>query len=1371
MKQKIIVTALPNGIAERGGNWKISAAIGLQVEDVDDILQNVPDMLKWAELIKGAKFIVQLNGNSVEAKVTSKPVDIELWKNLFTPTVKVKSFKQEDLSNIPIASYPVKHVLAFIKFVTEATGKNHSNDLPPATYFTENPIMQMISDYTVGDFKRKVRQSSKLDDFINTKRTGRVIKEMLNKTKAIPFEVQANPERDFAQVKNFHGLYDKRQVNTYTAIPPPNFEFHQVLAALSTYPQLLRRLGLIIDLEFPAPGPAVKLIGVPSVRVIPTSINFQTPTQFVCAATACQKTTSGFYAKALDGSSIDKGHLKINSEGFTVFQVDTDGAALKMCQQMDGLLLKKAKHIFYAVEGGMPDASFIPAFNNEATRKEGTPSNRTAGIAVAKDGRAAAINASFKRMNDWKTKLMTGAGAPQGASGNNATWILTTDLLFADDVNLGFRMDIMPEGSKWFSLHKRNNKFSYIKSGSTIDIPGVEMDEGFIQTAASEEQTDTGTQLKIGEALARWEGWSLSVPRPGSSLNDPMIDGDNDVYDKSIAGNTEKEEAKYRAPGNADFKLNVRPMIEKGSLPMLRFGKKYSIRIRTVDMAGNSVDLETKPEDAAAAIVSNIRYMRYEPVEVPALVLGTPVKDGESAEVIVIRSNEGSTVAQYESNNIDSKHSSAFNELAIRHLKPPRSSVEVATLHSILDKGMGVANALAAKGIYNDIVPNKDPFITEASATHVMKVTDGTQKTINIEYLTDPMAAGVTFFLSANDPNPKPVDLEVLTRRVSFYTDPEITSDAQADALVINYDTWMNKILSFRVVLRETFGAETPGVKWDSAERRLVVTLPKGVIFRMNYATFWRPSDIVKYSGTLDMMGMNNLTGAVGQRIARGQHWMFSPFRELSFVHAVQQPISKVGAQNYPEIPELIIDRDYGETFADIHIKLMAHGPSTGKLDLEGEWTEWVDDVTHTEPGPNLLNDDVKRIPTKSTVYHFTTPYLVFEYAFGERIVKGNPFGPLQHKFNDTKHRRITYKTIATTRYREYFFQLVADKGAAFALTRQHIFPTTVFIPSSARPVAPQVEYVIPTFEWERNVNGLTTITARVSGLRVYLKRPWYSSGEGEQLAVILYLNISDNFNSGNLPVTTWGTDPTKMSGSLPNGIRPDAAKFLKVSPDNVAAVVSAVENAEKKVTVVAYDVKYDKERQLYYADIMMDIKSAYYPFVRLALARYQKYSVKKSNTDCCLSAIVQTDYIQIPPPRLTSVKFGGPKNVFTLAISGTIPNIPGAPFYRPKIHFLIEEIDHAATEDTHITIGNKVINEHIEFIQANDISNNLFTFQRQFTLPMEYSTKAYRIKVLEYEMITYDPMKPNPNPGGVNFGSMPMKDRLVFADVYVVNG
>lgn len=1372
MKQKIIVTALPNGLSTRGivNTWRVSAAIGLQVEDANTVLQNVPDMLRWADLVKDAKFIVQLNGVAIEAKVISKPVDTALWKNLFSPTVKVKSFVQEDLSQTPIASYPVKHVLGFIKFVVEATGKNFSTDLPSATDYTENPLMHLISDYrnpqfpTRSDLGHGTIPMSKL---VVRNPIGERVRAILRSNKFIPFNNTANAEQDFAQLKNFHGLYSTIADTPFVQQPPPDFEFHNILSVLSTYPQLLRRLGLVVDLEFKDPVGMITSAN-PNIRIIPSAINFTTPTTYVCPATAYTKTAAGFYARPLAGSTIDKGHLKINADGFTVFQVDTDGTALKLCQQIDALLLKKAKHIFYAVEGKKLTAAEIPFYNNEAPRKEGLPSSRTAGIAVAKDGRAAQVHGNFERMNDWKSKLLIGAGAPAGVTGTNANWILTTEFLFADDVNMGYRMDIQPEGSAWFSLHKRNNKFSYLNtSGTNIDIPGIETDEGFIQTSASEEKTGPGTtQLKIGEAIARWEGWSLSVPRPGSSLNDPTLDT-TEVYDKSIPGNAAKEDAKYKTPGVADFKLNVIPSIEKGSLPMLRFGKRYSIKIRTVDMAGNSVDLDFKPENPDIVIVKKMRYMRYEPADAPFLVLGTEIKDGESSEVLVIRSNEGMTVEQYENANIDNNHTTAFKPQAVRHVKPPRTTVETATIHGILDKGFGPANSAEAAAIYQKITADKDPLITAAAATHTLKVIDGTQKTINVEYLADPMAAGVTFFISANDPNPKLPNPEILTKRVSFYFDTEVKTDAEANTAA-DYTTWMNP-QTFRIILKEG----SPNVEWQSSTRTLMVTLQKGVIFKMNYACFWRPADVVKYSGILDMMGMTNLTGAVGQRIANGQHWMFSPWREITFVHAVQQPISNIGAQPYPFITKLVPYRLPGENFASLNSKFLVHAPSTGKLDLEADWIEWVDDGVSIETVPNTWNDDVSRSPVKSKVVDFPTLYLLFEYVFGDPA-PNNPF-VIQHKFNDTKHRKVNYKTIATTRYRENFFQLIEDRPGTFPLTRESNTIAQVIIPSSARPVAPQIEYVIPTFEWDRVVNNNLTVTGRASGLRIYLKRPWYSSGEGEQLAVVLQkpadTPLLSNPSTGLSHLyTTWGTDPTKLSSALPGVVIPNQDSFVNVKSDNKVSGLSIAEQPGLKLNIVAYDVKYDKERQLYYVDVMMDIKTAYYPFVRLALARYQKHSVKKDGIDYCLSNIVQAEYIQIPAPRGSSLQYGSTRNQITVAISGTIPRMPNAPDYRSKLQFLIEPIEVPASEQTHISISAQPIEDYTYILTAADTNNYLFYHSHVFNLPSHFATRPYRIKVLEYEMIMYDPKKPNPNPGGVHFGGPPMKDRLVFADVYEVN-
>lgn len=1357
MKQKIIITALPNGI-KSGNILKVSAAIGLQVEDADTTLQNVTDMLNWAGLAKNLKFIVQVNGNTAQAKVVSQPVDAELWKNLFYPSVKVKSFVQEDLSGTPLASYPVKHVLSFIKDVVAQTGKSYSNDLPDNNYYNNHQSLTEISDYSVLRYPKKGREKITLSSLLVNKQSGKRFKGILNQNKYVPFSTKPDPMLDFVQLKNFHGLYDSKEVKKFIQVEKPEFEFHNILSVLSGYPQLLRKLGLVFDLEFTFPSAIALMPPQPNIRIIPSGINFSTATTFVCPATAYTKTGNGFYAKPVAGSVIEKGHLKINSDAFTVFEMDTDGGALKICQQMDAMQLKRAKHYYYAANAGIPNEETIAFYNNELPRKEGLPSHRSAGIAVARNGMAENLAKKFQRMNDLKSLLVTGVAAPAGVSGNNASWVLTNEILFADDINLGYRMDVMPEDKpgKWYSLHKRNNKYSYLNlSGTNIDIPGTEPDEGFIQTSASEEKTDSGTQLKIGEVIARWEGWSLSVPRPGSALNDPMLDKE-EVYDKTKPGNASKENAKYQTPGTADFRLNVKSSIEKGSLPMLRFGKNYSIRIRTVDLAGNSVDVSVQPENAGEAVMGNIRYMRYEPTDAPFLVLGSDVKDGESAEVMVIRSNEGATVSEYENANIDSKYNKAYKAESLRHVKPPRTSVEMATTHGMLDKGFGPANSVEAAAIYTKIKNDKDPLVKEEDATSEMKVVDGSLLNIPVEYLSDPMAAGVTFFISANDPNPKIPDPEIFTKRVSFYFDDEV-SDASENNTA-DYNAWMNP-KTFRIMLKEG----SPNVKWESSSRTLLITLQKGVIFKMNYACFWRPADILKLSGVLDMMGMNSLADAVGKRIAKGQHWLFSPWREITFVHAVQQPISKVGMQSFPDITTIVPDREYSSNTAKLNIKFMAHGPSTGQLDTESDWIEWVDDVNKPE---------LEKIPARAKVFHFTTLYAIFEYVFGE-IVKGNPFPAIEHMFNDTKHRMVNYKAIATTRYREYYYQLIADKGTAFQLTRESSTISNVNILSSARPAAPQVEYVIPTFEWHREVKTDFLSSTRVSGLRVYLKRPWYSSGEGEQLAVVLGLNLNDNITSRQVTVTTWGTDPTKISASLPGDTKPDVKSFFNIKEGNIDMILTPAEDPSAKVSIVAYDVKYDLERQLYYADIMMDIKSAYYPFVRFALSRYQRHSLRKNGTDCCLSPIVQADYIQVPAPRYTALKFEGSKTNIMVAITGSLPAFNNQNRnFNTKIEIIVEPIEISPTEGIHVSINAKPIDSYSYVLNENDIKNYLFNLTRQFKLPAEYQGKPYRVRILEYEMIEQDPLKTGLIIDNVttNFYRHSYKDRLVFAEVYEVN-
>jgi hypothetical protein len=92
--------------------------------------------------------------------------------------------------------------------------------------------------------------------------------------------------------------------------------------------------------------------------------------------------------------------------------------------------------------------------------------------------------------------------------------------------------------------------------------------------------------------------------------------------------------------------------------------------------------------------------------------------------------------------------------------------------------------------------------------------------------------------------------------------------------------------------------------------------------------------------------------------------------------------------------------------------------------------------------------------------------------------------------------------------------------------------------------------------------------------------------------------------------------------------------------------------------TVVGHNVAFDTNRQLWYCDILMDPGDAYFPFVRLALVRYQPESV----ADAHLSRVVVADFVQLLPDRSASVTFDPiDQTALDLAITGITYTGPGA--------------------------------------------------------------------------------------------------------------
>ncbi len=143
------------------------------------------------------------------------------------------------------------------------------------------------------------------------------------------------------------------------------------------------------------------------------------------------------------------------------------------------------------------------------------------------------------------------------------------------------------------------------------------------------------------------------------------------------------------------------------------------------------------------------------------------------------------------------------------------------------------------------------------------------------------------------------------------------------------------------------------------------------------------------------------------------------------------------------------------------------------------------------------------------------------------------------------------------------------------------------------------------------------------------MERPWFLTGDDEKLGVVLWPDPAGGFENYQKYVSLMGQDPIHSSNPPLAVLRqehfPNRSAF---SRDNLLLR----ELPGTNVNVAAFDVQYNEERGLWYADLFFDpqMSTSYYPFVRLALARYQPYSVQ----DVELSPVVLADFIQLAPDR-----------------------------------------------------------------------------------------------------------------------------------------
>lgn len=985
------------------------------------------------------------------------------------------------------------------------------------------------------------------------------------------------------------------------ADPAALLEFHELVAALGDHPAVMRRLGLLFDVVIPATA-------LPDTGATIVAFRAHLDAGDVIPRVSAQLDAATFAASPLSARL-----LTLRDEGHGIVEVDVDGALRKL----DAMVAPRGP--------AAPDSPTTAAL----------PATRSAGLSIVITDRGQALLETVVAQHAMETALATG----------------TAPNLSADQLIRGYAIDVH-DGTAWRSLCRRRGAYHFARA-PTLDFAVTDA-EGWVQLGVTAHDGDGGATLRVHESLARWEGWSLVAPRPGNALS-----------------HLGEANAPIERPVNAPVtstQMSVEWAAEPRTLPALRFGRGYRMRARAVDLAGRALGLDEADDSQALPADGTFVYRRAEPVPAPIPVLTAPLSPtanpGESSSRLVLRIDNPSPDRDATAPGVSG---------GPRHLVPPRASVSLAETHGMLDDDAGRPRA----DLYATL-RDRDGAPLGVDPDQPAIVVAGDR--IVVPYLPDPFSRGVA------------------VRNLPGTTDGTICRPEAGGGLLVETVPGADVRPGSVTLIPWTFVGEWPAAvgitidvadgegppAWDPALRRLTVNLPRASITRIALSSYLAPGDVDRMAvwgwlreyldgqplpTDLDTsLGFDELqrelapVGPLAQLAVEGGHWMLSPPRELVLVSAVRQPLGR------PAFGALSAVRDLGSTAVGLAGTATINGSGTSRVELLAEWSEPVDRADGDPPlseadfsgtADALILPEVATKPTPVAVPERGPAKAIWDGAdrlefAAQSFQPGEaPVQPV-HELHDTRHRMISYRARATTRFREYFPpddpSLVAAAGAPGPFARDGD-PVTVDVPSSARPPAPRIAYAVPTFGWDRQTDTDIRVSRRVdAGVRVFLERPWFASGTDERLGVVTLATL-DPDPAISPYVSRIGRDPLVV------GDRADPSLPLMPNAIESAGGLAVGELPNHLVNVDGHAVDYDAERDLWSCDIVFSnvlvaSSAPYRPFVRLALARYQPHSLSGVE----LSPVVLLDWLQLTPDRAVLVTRdpGSPDQVQVMVTGST---------------------------------------------------------------------------------------------------------------------
>ena len=312
-----------------------------------------PDWEDWPQTLASAKFEVSYNGATVAVPATTLAgpnrvdasvgvADSAVWKALFEASTPVKGFKYTDLSPSVLLSYDAVAMAERIEDLYRDLARAAIDRMPRVTELIETErwrgFIGAVEDLDKSsvDTDTGLRDPHKQFDTLRRawpQRIDELTRFQLFHTPPAASVIKQKARKDDARIDARWREHSKTELPKREDLSE-TIDFHQIVAAMGSYPTLLRRLGLVVDLVL-APGGFTA--GSRSGPFCQGHCSLQVRFRLRAPRTAVPRLARRLSATHFDAvpdptadNVIADGLLTLDPARYRLLQVDVDGAGLKV---------------------------------------------------------------------------------------------------------------------------------------------------------------------------------------------------------------------------------------------------------------------------------------------------------------------------------------------------------------------------------------------------------------------------------------------------------------------------------------------------------------------------------------------------------------------------------------------------------------------------------------------------------------------------------------------------------------------------------------------------------------------------------------------------------------------------------------------------------------------------------------------------------------------------------------------------------------------------------------------------------------------------------------------------------------------------------